>query len=243
MLQGLTKKQLNQRFTPAYIERSHDFITVVDKSIRIRHVTDSFARLCGFGQASDFIGLSNFDINCAAVKSAVEFEQQFRRVIERKRAMRILDIHTYANDSLWLHTSVKAPVYDENNEVIGAYIYCYDADDSYQLVAQQILKVFDKFHHSDVRSISLEVVLTYEQLNLTPCESLSFYFYIRGYTFKEIARYLKRSPRTIEEHIYNIKCKSGINSRSSLIEYAVVSQLFYLIPEVVFKYIENNGLS
>lgn len=56
---------------------------------------------------------------------------------------------------------------------------------------------------------------------LTSKELRTLRYVTLGYTAKQIADKLSRSPRTIETHIENLKIKLGSNNKSELIETAV----------------------
>lgn len=57
---------------------------------------------------------------------------------------------------------------------------------------------------------------TLEEANLTPTELLVLKAAVKGLMDKEIAALLKRSPRTIEQHMKNVMRKFGLRSRYRL---------------------------
>jgi DNA-binding CsgD family transcriptional regulator len=65
---------------------------------------------------------------------------------------------------------------------------------------------------------------------LSSKESECFFYWIRGYSAKEIARKLQRSHRTVEIHLANIKQKIGLQKKSQIIEWSIHNQAYAKIP-------------
>jgi DNA-binding CsgD family transcriptional regulator len=63
-------------------------------------------------------------------------------------------------------------------------------------------------------------------LSLTKSERSILSQYLTGCTAKDIAKNLFRSPRTIEKHLENIKCKLCISSRSELFDFLTAYREF-----------------
>lgn len=94
---------------------------------------------------------------------------------------------------------------------------------SYSQVNQEVTKIFNQFklsrrdkdaffHHLEARENLQEKSV----VSLTRCEKECLFYYLNGYTAKEIARELSVSHRTVETHIVNIKQKSDCSTRGEL---------------------------
>lgn len=57
----------------------------------------------------------------------------------------------------------------------------------------------------------------FKENQITKREFESLFYLSRGCTFKEIARHMHISPRTVETYIIHLKDKLRVNSRSDLI--------------------------
>lgn len=67
--------------------------------------------------------------------------------------------------------------------------------------------------------------------SLTRTEKICCYYYLSGYTAKEIGKKLYRSPRTVETHLQSAKAKLNVTTRSGLFEVLEPFQRFLLETE------------
>lgn len=74
-------------------------------------------------------------------------------------------------------------------------------------------------------------------VRLTEKESCVLFLYLRGRTSKEIAKVCLLSPRTIEDHIYAIKHKLNLHSRSEVVDFVIKHGLFNFVPNAMLKLI------
>ena len=86
--------------------------------------------------------------------------------------------------------------------------------DSYSGLAQQSICKLDYVAY-DGYDFKLKKQIT---LRLTKQEAACLEMLSTGKTFKEVARSLTISPRTVEGHIYNVKMKSKTDSTNHLIK-------------------------
>ena len=68
------------------------------------------------------------------------------------------------------------------------------------------------------RSIQLKLELAEEFQKLSPREKECLLLLSTGYAMKEAASKLCLSPRTVEQHLYNIKHKMKIHSKNAIIK-------------------------
>jgi DNA-binding CsgD family transcriptional regulator len=67
--------------------------------------------------------------------------------------------------------------------------------------------------------------------NLTDRELEVARWILLGFTTKQISRSLSISPRTVDQHIVNIKMKLGVNNRSNMAAHLIVKNLVQLTVE------------
>jgi len=67
--------------------------------------------------------------------------------------------------------------------------------------------------------------------NLTDRELEVARWILLGFTAKQISRGLSISPRTVEQHITNVKMKLGVNNRSNMAAHLIVRNLVQLTVE------------
>ncbi len=78
-------------------------------------------------------------------------------------------------------------------------------------------------YHPILSNIRLEITKTDQNkisnnLYLTNREQECLYLFVKGYTMKMIARTLSISPRTVEQHLRNIRIRYKITSKNQLIK-------------------------
>lgn len=115
--------------------------------------------------------------------------------------------------------SIKTPIYAENN-IMGLCGITLNFNTSNLTCFADVLVEINKLFQNPAINKELDKLgsdsLTTKP-KLTSREQDCLYFYVKGYSSKEIAEKLRLSPRTIECHINNIKSKLGVNKRSELI--------------------------
>lgn len=202
------------------------------------------AMLTGFEHPKELVGLKNKDLQCELSAYAAFFEKQIELVkTTRKRIKYIGMTKKYSNKKPTVFCYEQFPV-SHLGQLVGVmfrgqhfseqeikklcrFLYLYPNE------KEQLLNIDDY-----TKNIKL-----YEHLSEKEKECL--FFYLRGYTSKQIANLFERSARTIESRIRNIYKKMSCVNKSQLIEVAIEQGIFFSIPHSLFAkdFIIRNEVS
>lgn len=197
--------------------------------------SQDFARLLGWRSADDSLGKNDYDLPCDAVQFADEFIHLDKKVIHSGERMLALDVQPYYAG--WkLILAEKNPLRDAENNITGIYSHCIDVTEV------SIFKTYFSLHQLDnklcgknIKPASYILTDVHSLLPLTEKQKACLFFLIRGKSFKEIARLLQISPRTVECHFDAIKTKLHCDNKADLICKAIDSGFLYYIPHDIQK--------
>jgi DNA-binding CsgD family transcriptional regulator len=184
-----------------------------------------------FKFSQDLLGMNDFDFFEETMASS--YQAQDNEVILTKRSVRIIElIQSKTMESPKLCITTKTPKFNEDGIIKGSIGYCLDLTDSLTKLGQFLLK-HEKTNMPNLNFYHIGQRVACN-IKLSPRESECLFFVLRHKTAKEIAKYLGNSPRTIEEHIKNIKEKFNVTSKSELFDKAEEHGFFSVIPEQIF---------
>lgn len=209
------------------------------------------AKLFGYKNESQLLGLNAYDMRCPAVASANNFIEQDQEVINTGNVLNMLDIHTYADNITKTLLTQKKPYYNKS-EIVGSICQCIQLhSNALNKIISQLIILDKKYYPTHAK---FDRSYTIDKMNhpqkLTKRELDCLFYLMRGKTMREIAASVFSSPRTVEKHIENIKMKFGCRSRSEIIEFAILKGYLSYIPEeiitpslstVVFSQNETHG--
>lgn len=159
-------------------------------------------------------------------------------VIQTLSKMRILDIHPFAGGQWKAYIFTKTPLFDEeSNCCIGTIFHGTDVTNVTTLEIGSFLSRMS----TEVASNALlgqnshMLNTTFHDIKLTDRQSEVLFYIIRGKTVKQTARYLNLSPRTIEQHLVQLKYKFNASNKHEVIDKAISAGFLNTIPESVFK--------
>jgi DNA-binding CsgD family transcriptional regulator len=219
-----------------------DFVTnlpglviVKDSHSVYLNISQAFAKILGWKSALVCAGKTDYEIPCKAVEFADEFIKMDKIVMNSNQRMLALDIQNYA-DGWKLVLVERNPLQLDNDASTGLFNHCIDVSHanlfrSYFLLHQYDNKLFGKSY----KPVSYILNNTHCPLPLTEKQENCLFLLIRGKTFKEIAKILHISPRTVECHIDTLKNKLRCHYKTELIEKAIDSDFLYYIPERIQK--------
>ncbi len=213
------------------IQQLPGLFAIMGLDSRIICPNDQIIKACGFQSESQFIGTTAHQMHCPAVESAGTFISQNRQVMTSGVSMSVLDIHTYAHKAMQLLTK-KRP-YMKNGKIVG--IICHSMEIQSQTFSQlcATLIISDKYYQEKKKGNDRSYLIgtTLGEELLSKREKDCVFYLLRGKTAKEISKYMNISFRTVETHIQNIKNKLGCESRSDIIEYALLQGYLNYIPQ------------
>lgn len=179
----------------------------------------------------DVIGYTDYDLPWA---SLTELYQQHDRDAMQKNQSDVLEPVKIAQSTIISSRTLKLPIADSSGEVIGVFGQMdVLAINSSLSKALSTLIAVDKRKAAQTHQAPKNYQCdSYDKnLQLTPRETECLFLLIRGKSAKEIARFLKISPRTVEVYIENIKLKMNISSRSQIVDKALELGMLEIIPK------------
>lgn len=210
-------------------------IVVMDKQSRFIYSNDYTARMFGYSNESNMLGVDPYAMRCPAVESAKDFVRQNQLVMQNNNELTMLDIHKYADSHTKILLTKKTPYY-ENNQLSGVICQCNE------LKAKTLSQICSALIQSDIKyySTSSKFERSYMiGLNQKDClserEMDCVFYLLRGNTAKQIAQQLQNSPRTIESLIENIKLKLNCTTKSEIIECCLVKGYLNYIPKNILS--------
>ncbi|EGA64591.1 PAS domain-containing protein [Vibrio brasiliensis] len=198
------------------------------------YANTAYAKLIGFNESQDCIGLTDFQMPSPTTRCAADFVKQDRYVIENNTALRILDIHPYPDGSWRAHIFTKTPWLDDAGEVQGTIFYGQELSDT------AILEV----GHWICRAtgVSAEENLVADTLNatrfdhkLTNRESEALFLLLYGKKPHYIAKVMNISIKTLESYVARLRVKFGAHSKAQLIDMALEQGFGSHIPKTLLK--------
>lgn len=210
--------------------------TIKNLNSRFTAFSPELAKLTGWKSVDDAIGKTDYDTPSDLAEFAEEFIKLDKKVIDSGQRMVAIDIQHYTTG--WgIMLTEKKPITNENNEIVGLFNTLIDVSNI------DFFKFYLKFHTFNTKLSAKGVeptsyVLTdfHNPLPLTEKQENCLFYLIRGKTIKEIAKFLKISPRTVECHLDAIKIKLNCQNKSEIIEKAIDSGFLFYIP----KYFQKN---
>ena len=192
-------------------------------------IDPNFSSMLGFKKAHDAIGKSDDEIPCAYAEYADHFRQSDQSVLKQNETIHFLEIQQIASREWKTFYVVKAPYYI-NNELYGTAGYCIDITTACFAMSQLLL-------HPEVnkKTSSAKKFFTFEDQRLSPRESETLFFLLKGQSYKKIALLLSISPRTVEQYIENMKIKFNCQNKSELMESAIQFGYLEHIPKSLLK--------
>ncbi len=193
----------------------------LDKDAKTVLINEEGASVCGFQSAEDSMGKTLVAVS--EKKSAGLLIDNCHHVIQTQ-ATKIFDEENIRQDNKIIQfISVKMPWYNNNNIIglmgISIVLGKHSLSDALSKLSVLGFLNQDRFIEP-TRSFPLNA-LKIKDVALTKRELQCLQLTVKGFTAKKIARYLGISFRTVEEYLTNVRQKSGVNSKSELIELAI----------------------
>jgi len=84
-------------FSINLLQQLPGLILVVNKKSEFIYSNKYTAKMFGYKDEKSMLGVNAFEMRCPAVESAIDFINQDQVVIQKAKALTILDIHEYAD--------------------------------------------------------------------------------------------------------------------------------------------------
>jgi DNA-binding CsgD family transcriptional regulator len=210
-----------------------------DKDSVFMYANKEYAKIIGVKESRhlDIIGRTDFDMPCDTVNCAELFRKQDNTVIVSEKRMRILDIHPFSGKEWKAYIFTKTPLYDDHKNITGTIFHGAEITNSTTLELGSFLSKMTSDIQNDLLGSQNSFLLTNKlnEIKLSNREAECLFFILRGKTVKLIARFLGISPRTVEEHVANLKRKFTSQNKHELIDKAIQAGFLNTIPEGLFQ--------
>lgn len=194
-------------------------------------VSQDVADLVGWNSQQTYDGKTDYDLNCDAVNFADEFIKMDKIAIDSGTKIVVLSIQKYTQG--WKVILVeRIPLKNNSGEIIGLYNPTIDVTHNGLFRSYIYLHQLDnKIANNNFSPATYMIDGSYCPLPLTEKQQKCLFLLIRGKSQKEIAKILRISPRTVENHLDAIKNKLNCSYKSEVIEKAIDSGFLCYIPK------------
>jgi DNA-binding CsgD family transcriptional regulator len=206
-------------------------ILLKNSSLNFVAANKKAGELMGFKNPSEMIGLNDSQLNCPAAALHEEINKQDRSVL-KDNSQSFLDIGYYSakGDLKILYTS-KIKIMDEKSR---SFVLVSTTEIPMVAINNTLFSLMNSVKKKGgVHSYQLKTNIN--TFKLTDKQAECLFYLLRGKGIKEIALILKRSPRTIEDHLSLLKQKFNCLTKSQLIEKAFQLGFGQTIPPSLFS--------
>lgn len=184
----------------------------------VLNMSEENAKLIGCESIKEAIGKTIFNFAHNEQDAFITVKNNLT-VMKTELTQTTIESVLYNNGNYCSSISIKSPWYDLDGNIIGILGFSIPLEvDNFSSYFAQItelgLLIPAKYNAPKYLVPSKSVVIN----NLTDREIEVLYHLIRGKTLKNIATFLAISPRTVEQHLDNIKQKLNVSSKADLIE-------------------------
>lgn len=214
-----------------YVQNLPGLILIKDLESRYVNISHVLAKMCGWSSVEAAIDKFDYDAPCEAATLADDFITMDRLALASKQKVVSLDVINYVTGWSILLTEV-SPIVDQAGRVEGVLNMAVEISKYNPLYHYYLKLAHSDSQFTKKKSSIHSYILTQEHvpLPLTIRQSECLFWLMRGKTVKEIAHVLRLSPRTVEEHICNIKEILQCKNKSELIEKAFDAQFLNYLP-------------
>lgn len=213
-----------------FFEQQSDAWGIKTTSSVFYYANAAYLELVGM-KGRDITGLSDAEIPCDTAEFAGEFSNQDRVAEQSESGLIALDIHNFSS-GFSAYTFKKTPLRLPSGELFGTVFHGQVANHSLESV------ISADFHTKSNSTRSVEIGTEMRPVALTELQSMVLFFLLRGRTSKEIAIYLKRSPRSVDhavERLVGRFAHFAVTNRQQLTEVAMMLGYFDVYPKSLFS--------
>ena len=243
----------NQILFSPVLEQMPGWIFIKDLELKYTSTTLRSAVLCGFKKQQDKYGITDFELKCKASKSAEFFQKQDKKVILENREISFLQLNQYADNQVHVFLTKKMPLKNSFGKNIGI---CGIVEEI--LKAEMIKAIFQLVNIGKNKS---DFSLNQNNFEIdgdfykkfSEEESEILFYFIRGFSSREISLSMNLSKRKIESILESLTNKFHCNSRKDFYDYCLIHQIHNIIPltliqrcinnQIATEYVENHQLN
>jgi DNA-binding CsgD family transcriptional regulator len=201
------------------------------------------ARMCGFENSEQLCGHNDFELSCAAADCALDYRAEDNKVLSTGKEISSLQINKFADGNIHIFLLRKAPVRDAQGQIIG--VCGMGSEVTNPATGQAIFNLLTTAAKYVAGSLENQTfIIGNENLDhLSARESELIFYFMRGFSNKEIGVLMKLSPRTIESYLESIKNKYHCATRKELLLKCMHNGFTYIIPQTILQRCLNKTVS
>ncbi|AHF75284.1 Transcriptional regulator putative LuxR family [Sodalis praecaptivus] len=205
----------------SFIKNSSDHWLIKDNEAKYVFVNDSATEFFRFPKKFNAEGRTDKEVPTDICQELwPEFIASDEKVIKENRKIISIAIHHYGKGNtttLVPHYAERAPLYDDDNKLIGIVTH------GRRLDVPELLYYMNRLNKKTIQIDADNELFTKRELEI-------IFWAQQRLSAKEIAKRLAISYKTVEVHLMNIYNKAGVHSLVQLIEYCRHTGLDKYIP-------------
>ena len=183
-------------------------------------------------------GISDYMARCDAAEFADHFIMQDQRVIRTRQPYRYLSVCHY-DGQVSTHFAQKKLLVNKANEPFGTISHCEELYSDQSITILKLLLRSPLITYKKNNQLILEFSEPENYPKLSDRQKEILFLILRGRTTKEIAKILSLSPRTVEDHIHQLKNKFQCENKSQMIDKAYCYNWHTYVPFQIMKKYKN----
>lgn len=211
-----------------------------DLNSRIVYCNSETARMNGLQAPDQLLGLTDYDLPSRLSECAEYFRSQDQKVIEHGSALQVIDVLESEEGDWKVYLGTKTVFTDHKGAIAGTIFHAQDMSSQKYIELCQLIASASQLTCGSHLKQRLESFFLgsnpRSDLRLAPKESECLFYVLRGKTVKQIAKIQNVSPRTIEDHLNNLKYKFKVQSKAELISVAIDTGFMNMLPPGMFNH-------
>jgi DNA-binding CsgD family transcriptional regulator len=226
-------KSISRVINENFIRQATGSLLVMDINSKFLTASETALKWTGFKSYTALEGASYCDMPCKIAEEHDVYVAQNMSLLACDCPLSILGYFCYANDDWKVIFGKKYLVKNQNGQILALVSHFNDITNYNLINLNKILDITINRYSVKVSRRQVSYVLddNYSEVSLSKRQSECMFFLLRGKTAKDIAKILNLSPRTIEDHIDQIKLKLNCTTKSELLEKAIAYGYMNIIPK------------
>lgn len=190
-----------------------------------------------------YFGKSHHDVDVPSVALAHVYTQHDRDVVKTFQTLYHVGRFYLSGKAAMTAYVLRSPFYIDN-KMVGIMVTYHDIGHinmlNYSLLNYHLEKdlCVDAVDHQFDYRIRQYI----PNMDITARESEVLFYTLRGKTSTDIANICHISPRTVEKHLQNMRCKMNVSNKADLIDTAIAQGLANVIPPSLFARWRKSSL-
>jgi DNA-binding CsgD family transcriptional regulator len=213
----------------AILNSMQGFIGCKDSNLNYVYVNQAFIDVIGLIKCDDILGKNDFDIPAETSLFAELFQERDKRIMCTGNIIKSLEINPRSKE---IYLVTKSPLLNKNNRSIGVILQGVSIINRpiFEMTDSLLQLSADDGINCPMQQTSSLLSTPINIVNLSKRQSEVLFYSLLGKTVKQIAKFLTLSPRTIDEHLEQLRIKFKVENKHKLIEKAILEGYLNNIP-------------